>query len=76
MQSLSRKLSKFFSLHIKPIHNQLLLGRWSILETPPYIYKYMDNDSVYVSNTNHTKTYTLDTERLVEINKRQYKTSK
>ena len=50
------KLTKFFSLHIKTIHRELLLGRWSILETPPYIYKYMDNDKTPSINTNHTQT--------------------
>ena len=76
MITLSGKLSKIFSLHAKPIQTTLALGRWSILETPPYIHKYMDTDNVGSSNTHTIKTYTLEVERLAEINKRQYKTKK
>ena len=76
MITLPGKLGTIFSLHAKPIQTQLMLGRWSILETPPYIYKYMDIDNACSSNTNDIGTYTLEDERLAEMNKRQYKTKK
>ena len=76
MITLPGKLSKIFSLHAKPIQTQLMLGRWSILETPSYIYKYMDTETAYSSNTYNIKTYTLEDERLSEMNKRQYNTKK
>lgn len=76
MITLPGKLGKIFSLHAKPIQTQLMLGRWSILETPSYIYKYMDTDTACSSNTHTSKTYTLEDERLAEINKRRYNTKK
>lgn len=85
MITLPGKLGKIFSLHTKPIQTQLMLGRWSILETTANIHKRIDManmDNCHVSNIDKNiidkntsnKTYTLHDETLAEIQKRRYYT--